>query len=81
MTTFSAAIIVAISASALAGFGLYSSFSGNYRKNRDRRRGIDRRHWQPGDFIETYDDSRCWITNDRRRQADRRLTSNLVRES
>jgi hypothetical protein len=73
MTTFGAAVIVALAASALAGFGLCSAFSGSCKKNRDRRRGIDRRHMHPSEFIETYDDSGRWITHNRRHQPDRRL--------
>jgi hypothetical protein len=74
MTTSSVAVIVAIAASVLAGFGLCGAFSGSCKKNRDRRSGVDRRHWQPSKFIETYDDSGRWITHERRRQPDRRLT-------
>jgi hypothetical protein len=76
MTTFSAAVILAIAAAALAGFGLCSAFSGRCKKNRDRRRGIDRRHVHPREFIETYDDSGSWITHNRRHQPDRRLIPN-----
>ena len=76
MTTFSAAVVVAIAAAALAGFGLCSAFSGRCEKNRDRRRGIDRRHMHPREFIETYDDSGRWITHNRRHQPDRRLIPN-----
>jgi hypothetical protein len=73
MTTFGAAIIVAISASVLAGSGLLSAFSDSSKKNRDRRRGIERRHMHPGEFIETCDDSGRWITHNCRHQPDRRL--------
>jgi hypothetical protein len=73
MTTFSIAVIVAIAAAALAGFGLCSAFSGRCEKNHDRHRGIDRRHLQSTKFIETYDDSGRWITHDRRHHPDRRL--------
>ena len=73
MTTIGAAVIVAIAASALAGSGLRSAFSGRSKKNRDRRHGIDRRHMHSSEFIETSDDSGRWTTRNRRHQPDRRL--------